>query len=191
MMIRGYADVEERKMFEAAFTELRAEERDLLYQSRRRHKTTATLLHELGHNLGAEHVPDQDTLMHEMYSERSSTFDPHSHEVILAALDERLHRDRSGAPAGESATREAAPRAAASRTHARLVIHIDDAGQRIVGGREVDDATLDGLLRMCFTDDPDTEVIVQAGRRAPHAAVIDLFDRAKAAGLQRLSIAAP
>ena len=178
-------------MFEAAFTELRAEERDLLYQSRRRHKTTATLLHELGHNLGAEHVPDQDTLMHEMYSERSSAFDPHSHEVILAAFDQRLHRDRGGAPAAEPATRAAASRAATSRTHAKLVIHIDDAGQHIVGGHALDDATLDGLLQMCFTDDPDTEVIVQAAKRAPHAAVIDLFDRAKAAGLQRLSVAAP
>jgi predicted Zn-dependent protease len=109
MVIRGYADVEERKMFEAAFTELRAEERDLLYQSRRRHKTIALLLHELGHNLGADHVPTEDTLMHETYSERSSAFDPQSHEVILATLDQRLHRGRGGAPAAEPATLESPP----------------------------------------------------------------------------------
>ncbi|HEX7843089.1 MAG TPA: M12 family metallo-peptidase [Kofleriaceae bacterium] len=191
MIIRGYADVEERKMFEAAFTELRAEERDLLYQSRRRHKTTALLLHEFGHNLGAEHVPDEDTLMHETYSERSSAFDPHSHEVILATLDQRLHRGRGGGPAAEPATPVGSTAMAASGVHPKLVVNIDDAGQHIVGGHALDGATLDGLLRLSFTDDPDTEIVVKAARRAPHAAVVDLFDRAKAVGLQRFSVAVP
>jgi predicted Zn-dependent protease len=191
MVIRGYADVEERKRFEAAFTELRAEERDLLYPSRRRHKTTAILLHELGHNLGAEHVPDEDTLMHAVYSERSSAFDPHSHEVILAALDQRLHRGRGGAPAAEPATPVAPTPVAASGIHPKLVVSIDDAGQHIVGGHALDGATLDGLFRLCFTDDPDTEIVVKAAKRAPRAAVVDLFDRAKAVGLQRFSVAAP
>jgi len=192
MVVRGYADVEERKMFEAAFTELRAEERDLLYQSRRRHKTTALLLHELGHNLGAEHVPDVDTLMHEMYSERSAAFDPHSHAVILATLDQRLHRGRGrGAPGAEPAPPEATARVGATGQHPRLVVSITDAGQYIVGGQVLDGATLDGLLRLCFTDDPDTEIVANATKRAPHAVVVDLFDRAKAVGLQRLSVAAP
>jgi biopolymer transport protein ExbD len=52
-------------------------------------------------------------------------------------------------------------------------------------------ATLDGLLRLCFTDDPGTEMVVKAARRAPHAAVVDLFDRAKTVGLQRVWVAAP
>jgi predicted Zn-dependent protease len=189
MVIRGYADLEERKMFEAAFTELRAEERDLLYRSRRRHKTTAILLHELGHNLGAGHIPDEDTLMHARYSERSSAFDPHSHAVILAALDQRLHRGRGGAPAAEPSTPVAPARVAASGIHPKLVVHIDDSGQHIVGGHALDGATLDGLLRLCFTDDPDTEIVAEAAKRAPRAALVDLFDRAKAVGLQRFSVA--
>ena len=190
MIIRGYADVEERKVFEAAFTELSAEERDLLYQSRRRHKTTTVLLHELGHNLGAEHVPTEDTLMHETYSERSSAFDPQSHEVILAALDQRLHRGRS-APAAEPTTPESPTRVAARATHHKLAVNINDAGQYSAGSHTLDDATLDGLFRQYFTDDPDTEIVVTAAKHAPRAAVIDLLDRAKAIGLQRFSLAAP
>jgi biopolymer transport protein ExbD len=127
-----------------------------------------------------------DTLMYEMYSERSAAFDPHSHAVILATLDQRLHRGR-GAPAPP----EAAARVGATGQHPRLVVSINDAGQSIVGGQVLDGATLDGLLRLCFTDDPDTEIVANATRRAPHAAVVDLFDRAKAVGLQRLSVTAP
>jgi len=189
MIIRGYADVEERKVFEAEFTELSAEERDLLYKSRRRHKATAVLLHELGHNLGAEHVPTEDTLMHEAYSERSSAFDPQSHEVILAALDQRLHRGR-GAPAADPTTPES-PARTARATHHKLAVTINDAGQCSAGSHTLDGATLDGLLRQSFTDDPDTEIVVTAAKHAPRAAVIDLLDRAKAIGLQRFSLAAP
>lgn len=186
MILRGHADAEERKAFEAAFTELRAEERDLLYQSRRRHKTTALLLHELGHNLGAEHVRDRDTLMHESYSERASGFDPHSHRVILATLDQRLHRD--SAPEAAPAARNTGGTATAG-SHPRMVVAVDDAGKYLIGGRVLDGATLDELLHMCFTDDPDTEIVVQAARHAPRTAVTDVFDRAKAAGLKRLSVA--
>jgi biopolymer transport protein ExbD/TolR/metallopeptidase family M12-like protein len=190
MLIRGYADVEERKVFEAAFTELSAEERDLLYKSRRRHKTTAVLLHELGHNLGAEHVPTDDTLMHDSYSERSSAFDPQSHEVILATLDQRLHRGRS-APAAEPTTPPSTAHAATPAAHHKLTVTIDAAGTYSAGNHTLDGAALDGLLRQSFTDDPDTEIIVTAAKHAPRTAVIDLLDRAKAIGLQRFSLASP
>jgi hypothetical protein len=189
MVIRGYADVEERKLFEAAFTELRAEERDLLYQSRRRHKTTAILLHELGHNLGADHVSTEDTLMHDTYSERSSAFDPHSHELILATLDSRLRRGHATAPAAQPAGPEAPARVAASKPHPQLVVTVDDAGQHSVGGHTIDDAALDGLLRLCFTDDPATQIVLKVGKHTPHAAVVDLINRGKAIGLQQFALA--
>lgn len=172
MIMRGYADVEERKMFETAFTELRAGERDLLYQSRRRHKTTAILLHELGHNLGAEHVSDEDTLMHETYSARSSAFDPHSHDVILATLDQRLHRGRVGAPAAEPATPEATTRGAASGVHPKLMVNIDDAGQHIVGGH-----ALDGRL-VAVEDGPLMTVVYRI-----RASGIEKVGRQKVAGV--------
>jgi len=190
MILRGYADVEERKMFEATFTELRAEERDLLYQSRRRHKTTAVLLHELGHNLGAEHVPAEDTLMHATYSERSSAFDPQSYAVILATLDQRLRRGR-GAPAAEPATAESPARVATPVTHHSLAVNIDAAGRYSIGSHTLDGATLDDLFRQYFMDDPNTEIVVRVVKHAPRAAVIDLLDRAKAVGLQRFSLATP
>jgi biopolymer transport protein ExbD len=71
------------------------------------------------------------------------------------------------------------------------VVNIDDAGQYLVSGHALDRATLDGRLHQCLTDDPDTEIVVKAAKHAPRAAVIDLLDRAKAAGLQRFSVAAP
>lgn len=184
IVLRGHADLEERKMFEAAFTELLAEQRDLLYQARRRHKTAALLLHELGHNLGAGHASGEGTLMHGTYSERSSAFDPHSREVILAMLDQHLHRGRGAEPATPVAPTPAG-------LSPKLVVSIDDAGQHIVLGHALDGETLDGLLRLHFTDDPDTEIVVMAARHAPRAAITDLLDRAKAVGLQRFSVAAP
>ncbi|HET9624294.1 MAG TPA: matrixin family metalloprotease [Kofleriaceae bacterium] len=184
LVIRGYADLEERQAFEAAFTELRSDERDVLYQARRRHKTTAVLLHELGHNLGADHAPDSDTLMYPQYSERASAFDPQSRAVILASLDARLHR-RAADPPGPGVAVAAAPR------HARLFVRVDDAGQRFVGGQPVDPATLDELLALSHRDDPDTELVVQTTRHAPQAAIVELLDHAKAAGLARYSFAAP
>lgn len=183
--LRGYADVEERKIFEASFTELRAEERDLLYQARRRHKTTAILIHELAHNLGADHVDTADTLMYPNYSERSSSFDAHSQQIILASLDERLQR-RTTAPATTLAAASAtAPRPA---QHAKMLLGIDAAGHPMMGGHAIDLDTLDELFRMTRKDDPDTEVVVRASPSAPRTAVVTVIDHAKAAGLQRFSL---
>src|SRR5882672_671502 len=123
MVLRGYADLEERKTFDRLFTELRPEERELLYQARRRHKTTGLLLHELGHNLGAEHVPDEDTLMHAEYSEHAAKFDPHSRAVILAGFDRRLRRAQ---PAAADPAPAAPP---AGKAASRLVIDLDATGK--------------------------------------------------------------
>lgn len=178
--LRGYADAEERKVFEHNFTELRAEERDLLYQSRRRHKTTAILIHELAHNLGADHVTDRETLMAPAYTERAAAFDAHSQQVILAALDERLGRRPATVAAAASPVR-----------HGTMIIGVDDAGHPLMGGRAIDLDTLDEMLVMTSKDDPETELIVRASASAPRAAVISIIDHAKAAGLQRFSLAAP
>ena len=124
--------------------------------------------------------------MHATYSERASAFDPHSRRAILASLDDRLRRRPAGAPAAEPAS-EAPAGVAASRGHPKLLVGIDDAGQRLVLGRVVDETTLDGLLRLSYEDDPDTEIVVRATKRAPRAAIVNLFDHAKTAGLQRLT----
>jgi len=174
LMLRGYADVEERKLFERLFHDLGLDERASLYTARRRHKTAALLLHELGHNLGAQHQPDPNTLMNKSYSDHAASFDAASRDVILATLDQRLART---------------PRVTGA-SHPTLAITIDAAGRRIVGGNPLDDATLDGLLKLSFDDDRDTAVVIKRAPNAPQGAVVDVARRAKAAGLQRVSVVA-
>lgn len=176
MMLRGYADVEERAAFERYFKKLTAEERESLYVARRRHKTTALLLHELAHNLGAPHSVVADTIMYPIYSDRSAAFDSQSTDLMLARLGRK-----------PAAIAQATP---AVMQHPVLAISVDATGQLILGGRTLDDDSLDGLLQLSFKDDPDTEVVVKAAKSAPHAAVIKVLDHAKAAGLKRMAIAA-
>ena len=184
LMLRGYADVGEKKTFEAAFKELKPEERLALYEGRRRHKTAALLLHELGHNWGAHHRDEADTLMSPQYSERTTGFDAASRETILASIDARLHRPPRQAVRA-STTVAAAP--VPIDGHTTLVIAIDAAGRSLIGGNVVDDDTLAGLLRMSYDDDHDTVIIVRPERGAPAAAVTKAAERAKAAGLVRVS----
>jgi hypothetical protein len=176
MMLRGYADVEERAMFERYFKKLSGEERESMYTARRRHKTTALLLHELAHNLGAPHSVDADTIMYPIYSDRSAAFDADTKELMLARLGHK-----------PAAIAQATP---AAMQHPVLAISVDASGQLILGGRTVDDDTLDGLLQLSFKDDPETEVIVKAAKGAPHAAVVKVLEHAKAAGLTKMAIGA-
>jgi hypothetical protein len=187
MILRGYADLEERKTFDRLFTELRQEERELLYQARRRHKTTGVLLHELGHNLGAEHVPDEDTLMHDTYSEHAAAFDPRSRGVILAGFDHWLHRAQPAAtdpaPAAANPAPAAANPAPAARPFARaatqLVIDLDATGKATANGAPVDSAQLDALFA---GPDRPGEVVLRYGKRTPPEARNALIGRAQAAG---------
>jgi predicted Zn-dependent protease len=187
MVVRGYADLEERKTFERLFTELRQEERDLLYQARRKHKTTGLLLHELGHNLGAEHVPDEDTLMHDAYSEHASKFDPHSRAVILAGFDRWLHRGQLAAADPARVAASPAPAAASPAPAARpfvraekqLVIDLDSAGKASANGASLDSAQLDALFA---GPDRPTEVTVRWGKNTPPDARNAVIERAQAAG---------
>jgi hypothetical protein len=175
MILRGYADLEERKTFERLFTELRQEERELLYQARRRHKTTGLLLHELGHNLGAGHVPDEDTLMHEAYSEHAAKFDPHSRAVILAGFDRWLHR-------GQLAAADPAPAAGPfARGATRLVIDLDSTGKASANGTSLDNAQLDALFA---GPDRPTDVVIRWGKGAPPEARNAVIGRAQAAGIR-------
>jgi hypothetical protein len=180
MILRGYADLEERKTFDRLFTELQPEERELLYQARRRHKTTGLLLHELGHNLGAEHVPDEDTLMHEAYSEHAAKFDPRSRELILAGFDRWLHR---GLPAATDPARAAASPAPAARPFARaatqLVIDLDATGKATAKGAPLDSAQLDALFA---GPDRPGELVLRYGKSTPPEARNALIGRAQAAG---------
>jgi predicted Zn-dependent protease len=173
MVLRGYADIEERRTFDRFFTELRTDERELLYQARRRHKTTGLLLHELGHNLGAEHVPDEDTLMHASYSEHAAKFDPHSRALILASFDRRLHR-------GQSASLDLAPAApSVAKVTVQLVIDLDAAGKASAHGQPLDDAQLDALFA---GPDRPTDLVIRYSKATPPEARSAILARAQPAG---------
>lgn len=177
IMLRGYADGSERQAFDRAFKELTPKDRDYLYMSRRRHKTTAVLLHELGHNLGVTHEALPDTIMNATYSHKASSFTPEARDTMLATTDQRLQR----APTMRVK--------ATTTAHPTLIVRVDAAGRPSIGGNVIDEATLDELLRMSAADDRDTEVVVKAAKNAPQASVRLVLEHAKAAGLHRMAIA--
>jgi biopolymer transport protein ExbD len=190
MMLRGYADVEERQIFERYFKTLTADERDHLYTARRRHKGAALLLHELGHNLGAPHSATADTLMYPMYSDHSASFDPDSVTLMRAHTDQLFGRTTHEAmPAAYSTA--AMPAARNTPTGPPVfAVTVDATGAIANGGVVLSDPMLDSLLSMSFDNDHDTSVVVKAAKGAPHDVVVHVLDRAKAAGLTHLSISA-
>jgi Matrixin len=104
LIVRGHADLEERKAFERAFPDLQAEERAQVLEARRRHKTTAVLLHEMAHSLGALHETEADWLMNPTYSHRAASISDRNRDLMLISIEERLK------PTGERDARTAARR---------------------------------------------------------------------------------
>jgi hypothetical protein len=206
LVVRGYSDLHERRVLESVFRDLRKEERELMYEARRRHKTMSTLLHELGHVFGAQHQADTSSLMAAMYSEHAATFDADGRAVILASLDTRLGRaSRSptasappvGKPAYVEPRADPAPKPRKQRPPLAptpgdnspiLEIAIDADGRRIVDGKVLPDVTLDGTLLLGFDNNRRTRVIVRADTGAPRSVVDDVVARAKKAGFQRVSV---
>ena len=184
LVVRGYADVFERQMFDRAFHALTADEREAMYFARRKHKTAALLLHELGHTYGAEHTDISDSIMSALYSDRSSAFDPASRRVIRATLDERLHR---AAPA--TATETATATHTAPVTHATVQIVVDAKGTAMIGGKPLDDDALKQLLEISYEDDHDTEVFVHAAKGVQQGRIIQLLDVVRGVGLVKASFA--
>src|SRR6187402_3305633 len=90
LIVRGYADLEERKLYADAFRDLLPEERELSLEARRHHKTAVVLLHEIGHIFGSDHDVDQDTIMNASYSHRASAFSAKAREVMLRTIDQRV-----------------------------------------------------------------------------------------------------
>jgi biopolymer transport protein ExbD len=175
VVLRGYHDLEERKAFARGLRELTAEERESVLVARRAHKTAALLLHELGHNLGAAHEDEPGSIMSAMYSDRASTFSELSRAVMLATLDARLGRPHAVATASPPAH------------HLSVVVANTPAGIT-VGGDAVDDAGLDVVFAAAAAADADAELTVRSSPHLPYATVVKIVDRAKAAGLHRVTI---
>lgn len=90
LVLRGYADVEERKRFAAAFPDLEPAEREEVHDARRRHKQAVLLIHELAHTLGAIHETDPAWIMNGGYRAEQASISDRNRELMLIALADRL-----------------------------------------------------------------------------------------------------
>jgi hypothetical protein len=90
LVLRGHADLEERKVFERAFPSLDAEERDEVLEARRRHKTATVLVHELAHAMGALHDNDAGGVMDAAYTDHAASIGDRNRELMLITLEDRL-----------------------------------------------------------------------------------------------------
>jgi biopolymer transport protein ExbD/predicted Zn-dependent protease with MMP-like domain len=196
LMMRGYADLEERKLYADAFSDLRADERELALDARRRHKTAVVLLHEIAHDLGVEHEADVDTIMNASYSHRAGSFSAATRQRMLAEIDRRLKR-ASGTPAAEPATlpdpgktavKPAGPPHNDGVHHAPIAVRVTKSGKTMVEGKTLDTAELSKLLGAAFEEDPETEIVINSDRTVPVGAVSDVIDRAKAVGLTKFKL---
>jgi biopolymer transport protein ExbD len=174
LIVRGYADLEERAAFDRAFDDVGEVERAEMYEARRRHRNAALLLHELGHTLGAPHRTEPDTIMSAVYSIKSTSFDETSRSLIRATLDDRLHRAPAATP-GDGAT-------------GGLVISIDDHGRVIVGGNALGTSTFDDLLTLYAKNDPDIDVVVRVDPAAQAGWVENVVAHVRGAGLGHVRV---
>ncbi|NVB77494.1 MAG: matrixin family metalloprotease [Kofleriaceae bacterium] len=188
IVLRGYADLEERKMYANAFPDLRAEEREMALVQLRRHKTAVVLLHELGHVLGVEHEIDSSSIMNATYSNHATTFSTTARATMLATLDQRLHRKSPTAVMASAPAQpqpEAAP-AAPKVHHAPIVIRVTRKRMTIVDGKSMKPDELDALLKAAYVEDPETKIVVNEDRNVPTGVVGELLDRAKAFGFVKV-----
>ncbi len=71
---------------------------------------------------------------------------------------------------------------------ASLVLVIPLAGDVDVGGKRIPDTEIDNLFRAAFARDKNTQVVLKADKGVQHGRVVNIMERAKAAGLTRLAI---
>jgi len=100
VVLRGYADLEERKAFARVFRDIGQQEREGVLEARRRHKTTCVLIHELAHSLGALHELERDWVMHASYSHHAAQISDRNRELMLITLEDRLKPRSARDPRG-------------------------------------------------------------------------------------------
>lgn len=182
MMVRGYADLEERKLYADAFRDLLPEERELALEQRRQHKTAVVLIHELGHTMGLDHDEAEDFIMSASYSIRASKLSASSKQQMLDAINVRV--GRTEAPVATPA----AAKLPAAEPSGPVVLHISADGSIKRGDKTVDNIDLDNILNDAFARDPQTEIVIRRARKAPSDAVKDIVSKATGIGLTRVSI---
>ena len=165
VMLRGYADLEERKNFARAFPDLTSDERDNALEARRRHKTAAVLLHELAHNLGVNHETATDSLMSPMYSEHASAFSSEAHQIIQRSLG-------GGTPEP------------AHVPHETLSVHVMADSVTVDDESKTDDEQTAAFR----SAGPTTELVIHKDKGVPSTKLVEVIDRAKAAGLSKFTM---
>ena len=107
LAIRAMSDAAEFDVIDKGFDELSEEEKRRLYAARKRHKTAAVLLHELGHTLGMPHELGSRSLMSAKYDSDAQGFGAHAARLGRHALELRatgvgseLHRNAAQAALG-------------------------------------------------------------------------------------------
>jgi biopolymer transport protein ExbD len=194
LMLRGYADLEERKMYANAFPDLRPEERELALEQLRHHKTAVVLLHELGHVFGVRHETDMASIMNSTYSNHAAIFSDDARATMLRSVDERLHR-ASTAPVLASAPAPTAPVPAAAPVvadkpkvlvaHDPVVIRVTKKHETIVKGKSLSAEELTAHLKWVYSEDPTTKIIINEDRNVPTGVMSELIERLNEIGFQR------
>jgi len=73
-VLRGMNDAEELEVLAKVLDQLDADEREKLYEARKRHKELTVFLHEWGHTLGALHVSDPTAILNTQYDNNVHSF---------------------------------------------------------------------------------------------------------------------
>ena len=100
VVLRGHADLQERKAFERAFPDINREQRESVLEARRRHKTTCVLIHELAHSLGALHETEPGWVMNAGYSHQAAQISDRNRELMLITIEDRLKPTSARDPRG-------------------------------------------------------------------------------------------
>jgi biopolymer transport protein ExbD len=74
-------------------------------------------------------------------------------------------------------------------TKPSLVLTVPINGDVQIAGKSVTDDEIDRLFRNAFVRDKSTQVVLKADKAVAHGRVVNLMERAKAAGLQHIAIA--
>lgn len=115
VVVRGCAEGDQRAALDRAFPAASADDRRDAAIARRRHQTTAGLLHALAHSLGAQHEREPDGILSASYSPMAkAAIGEDNRRRMLTALDDRLTTGRQYREAEQRLARGDAPAAAAA-----------------------------------------------------------------------------
>jgi hypothetical protein len=100
LVVRSVAVLDELRSIDANYDRLSDDEKSRLRTAVQRRREVATLLHELGHTLGAVHQTSSSSFMYPQDANASRVFDPQVQRVMRAAL---AHRPSVLAPRSDPA----------------------------------------------------------------------------------------